>query len=107
MMRRSLALVVFLAACTLPPFGNKSPEIALPEEQPIEPIVVETRTLRKDSVKPKKPPVKKTQEEPAVLVNPLADCLNISIEDPKEAIRARLDCMQKNLNIQPEPQIEP
>lgn len=104
---KALILAVsFLAACTLSPFLQNSPvPIAETiEYSPEEPTVVEPRTYTKPAPKKKKAPVPAVAtSEDYEMVNPLAECGGISIEDPTEAVRAKLNCIQMKLNIQPEP----
>jgi hypothetical protein len=101
MMRYLLILVSILAACTFPPISNKNtaemPDAAIPESPPVEIVAP-----KKEPAKPRKAAPKPAEkpDEPE-LTNPLADCLNLDIQDPKEAARAKLDCMKERLDIQP------
>lgn len=100
MMRYILMITaIILAACTFPPIGGNKPDAmavpteALPVSPPIEitaPRVEEEPVRhRKASPKPK----------PTELKNPLVECSDVDhLDDPKEAARARLNCMSDYLD---------
>lgn len=89
---------IILAACTFPPIGGNKPEAveipneAVPVSPPIEitaPRVEEPVRHRKASPKPKA----------TELRNPLVECSDVDhLDDPKEAARARLNCMSDYLD---------
>lgn len=98
MIRVALLAAALIAACTMP--KDKPVEIPI-VVVPDTPTISDTRTPRKEPAKPRKaaakPVEKPVEPEP---VNPLAECKDIDAEDPKEAARARLDCITKRLDIE-------